>query len=78
MYKKSKAQTISDAVCGILMLASIMAYILIGIFAHSWHPTWVIIVCSAIVCGIVSIAVNTYTSLHREEENKTTDEKKSK
>lgn len=67
MYKKTKAQVICDAFCGILMLVSIMAFVLIGIFAHIWHPTWVIIVCSALVCGIVAIAVNTYSSLHREE-----------
>ena len=76
MYKKTKAQVISDAFCGILMLASIMAFVLIGIFAHTWHPTWVIIVFSALVCGIVSIAVNTYSNLHRED--KAEEDKKSK
>lgn len=68
MYRKSKAQIICDAVCGILMLASIMAFILIGLFAKIWHPTWIIIVCSAVACGIISIVINTYTSLHKDIE----------
>ena len=66
MYKKSKAQIICDAICGILMLASILVFILVGIFATIWHPTWIVIPCSGIVCGIVSISINTYANLHTE------------
>lgn len=73
MYRKSKAQVISDAVCGILVLVSILAFVLIGIFAHVWHPTWIIIVVAAIADGIISIAVNTYSNLHKE--NKSSEEK---
>lgn len=76
MYKKSKAVIISDAICGILMLASILAFVLVGIFAHVWHPTWVIIVGTAILCGIISIAVNTYANLHKEEEKESVSNKK--
>lgn len=68
MFKRSKAQIISDAVCGILMLVSLLVFILVGIFAHIWHPTWIVIPCSGLVCGIVSIIVNTYTTLHRKDE----------
>ena len=73
MYKKSKAQIICDAICGILMLASILVFILVGIFANIWHPTWIVIPCSGIVCGIVSISINTYANLHTEEASKTED-----
>ena len=66
MYKKSKAQIICDAVCGVLMLASVLVFILVGIFANIWHPTWIVIPCSGIVCGIVSISINTYANLHTE------------
>ena len=69
MYKKSKAQIICDAICGILMLASILVFILVGIFANIWHPTWIVIPCSGIVCGIVSISINTYANLHTETPN---------
>ena len=59
-------QIICDAICGILMLASILVFILVGIFANIWHPTWIVIPCSGIVCGIVSISINTYANLHTE------------
>lgn len=74
MYKKSKAQIICDAVCGVLMLASVLVFILVGIFANIWHPTWIVIPCSGIVCGIVSICINTYANLHTETPK--TDDKK--
>lgn len=76
MYKKSKAQIICDAICGILMLASILVFILVGIFANIWHPTWIVIPCSGIVCGIVSISINTYANLHTETPK--TEDKKDK
>ena len=68
MYRRSKAQIISDATCGILMLCSILFFILYGIFAHVWHPTWIVLPCSGLVCGIISIIVNTYTNLQKKEE----------
>lgn len=67
MYRRTKAQIISDAVCGVLMLVSLLVFILVGIFAHIWHPTWIVIPCSGLVCGIISIIVNTYTNLHKKE-----------
>lgn len=79
MYKKNKALIISDAICGILMLVSILAFVLVGIFAKVWHPTWIIIVASAFVSGIVSIVVNTYVNLHKDDEEvKATDKKSEK
>lgn len=63
MYRKTKAQIICDAVCGILMLLSILVFILIGVFSNIWHPTWVIIPCSGIVCSIISIIINTCSKL---------------
>ena len=70
MYRKSKAVIISDAICGILMLVSILVFILVGIFSDIWHPTWIVIPCTGIVCGIISIAVNTYNNLQIKEEKK--------
>lgn len=74
MYKKTKAQVISDAFCGILMLLSILAYILVGLFAKVWHPTWIIIICAMVVCGVITICVNTYAGLHKEDEKKEAEE----
>ena len=75
MYRRTKAQIISDAVCGVLMLVSLLVFILVGIFAHIWHPTWIVIPCSGLVCGIISIIVNTYTNLHKKEIADTEDKK---
>lgn len=74
MYKKTKAQVISDAFCGILMLLSILAYVLIGLFAKLWHPTWIIIICAMVACGVITICVNTYAGLHKEDEKKEAEE----
>jgi len=76
MYRRTKAQIVSDAVCGILMLVSLMFFILVGIFAHIWHPTWIVIPCSGLVCGIISITVNTYVNLHRHDELEIQEEEK--
>lgn len=70
MFQKPKGRIISDAICGILMLLSILSFVLIGLFMHIWHPTWVIIVCSSIVCGVVTICVNSYYDIHRQPEVK--------
>ena len=43
---------------------------LVGIFGHIWHPAWIVIPCTAIVCGIISISINTYTNLHQQTEEK--------
>lgn len=78
MYKKSKAQIISDAFCGVLMLVSILVFLFVGIFTEVWHPTWIILPASGIFCGIVSIVVSTYTNLKKENEqpNQVVEEKK--
>ena len=68
MYRKSKAQIICDAICGILMLVSILVFILVGIFANIWHPTWIVIPCTGIVCGIVSIVISSYSNLKSNNE----------
>ena len=68
MYKKSKAQIISDAICGVVMLLSVLVFLLIGILAGIWHPTWIIIPSSGILCGVISIIVNTYSNLKNIEE----------
>ena len=71
---KSKAQVISEAICGAIMLIAILAYVLLGIFAGFWHPGWIILVAGAVVCGITSLIVNTVYDLKninkKENQNK--------
>ncbi len=56
--KNKKSKIISDAICGILMLLSIIVYLILGFVIHFWHPGWLIIVCSSLACGIISIITN--------------------
>ena len=73
--KKSKAKIIADAVCGIIMLLSILVYLILGITINFWHPGWTIIVGATFVSGIISIITNTKEDLddlsnNNNEENK--------
>lgn len=65
--KKTKASIICDAICGILELLSILTFILIGLFAKIWHPTWVIIVIASVVSGVISIVVNTCNKISKQK-----------
>ncbi len=54
--KTTKLQIISDAICGVLMLVSILTFLLVGIFVpDSWHPMWVVLPSAGLTCGIISI-----------------------
>ncbi|MBE5738450.1 MAG: hypothetical protein E7354_01805 [Clostridiales bacterium] len=58
MSDKNKLQIISNACCGVLMLIAILVFLLVGIFVpDSWHPVWVVLPASGLVCGIISIIV---------------------
>lgn len=63
MKEKTKSQIILDGLCGILMLLSIIAYLIVGFTTKIWHPTWLIIVCTALVCGIIGVISNAITNL---------------
>lgn len=69
---KTKIQIISDAICGIIMILAIVSYIIVG-FLFTWHPTWLIVAVSALVCaiiGIVSNTINDYRKLQEKNEKK--------
>lgn len=44
---------ISGAICGIVMLCCLIAFILLGALTELWHPLWIIVVCGAVACGII-------------------------
>lgn len=67
---KSKTSIILDACCGILMLVCIMAYVLIGIIAKVWHPTWIIVVAGAFVCAIIGIVKDTIANIKSADQAK--------
>ncbi len=60
---KSKASIILDAICGILMLISILTYVIIGLVAQVWHPTWIIIVAAGFACGVMGIINDAVTKI---------------
>lgn len=76
MYKMNKAQVISNAVCGVLELVAILFFILYGIFTNVWHPTWVVIPCTAIFDGILSIIVSTCIKVSKKDETEENSSKK--
>lgn len=47
----------TGAICGIVMLVCIIAYLILGAFFSMWHPFWIIIVAGAFVCGIIGATV---------------------
>ncbi|MGN1207911.1 MAG: hypothetical protein ACI4TI_00380 [Christensenellales bacterium] len=63
--KKTKSQIICDAVCGIIMILAIISYLIVGFVTNIWHPTWLIFVVSALLCGIVGIVSNTASDLKK-------------
>lgn len=72
MFRKSKARIISDAICGVVLLCAILAFILIVAFTGKWHPTWVILPCAIVFVSIVTIVVN---ALNRVQTDKDKDVK---
>ena len=39
--------------CGIIVLTSSGAYLLVGVLTGLWHPLWVIVVAGTLVCAVV-------------------------
>lgn len=39
--------------CGIIMLTSCAAYLLVGVLTGLWHPLWVIVIAGTLVCTVV-------------------------
>lgn len=49
------------AVCGVIMLICITAYLLAGAFADLWHPLWIILIAGAFVCAIIAMLADIIT-----------------
>lgn len=66
--KRNKSLIIADAVCGIIMLVSVLVYLILGLTINFWHPGWMIIVGAVIVSGIISIIFNARANLKDEKQ----------
>lgn len=51
----------TGGICGILILASIIAYLLCGAFASLWHPYWIIIVLGVCVGSVIAAVGNCFS-----------------
>ncbi len=52
---RTLADKICGAICGALMFAALLTYLLLGGLANLWHPYWVILPAAALVCGIIGV-----------------------
>ncbi len=64
---KTVAEKICGIVCGIVMFASLLTYLLLGAIANLWHPYWVIVPTGALACGIIGVIGDVCNPLKREK-----------
>lgn len=50
------------AICGIVMISCIIAYLVLGVFFSLWQPFWILIVTGAFVCGVVGIVGGVFSN----------------
>ncbi len=72
---KNKTKIIVDAICGSLIMLSILIYIILGLTIKWWHPGWVIIVGTIIVISIMAIVTDAVVKLQAKPEETPKDEK---
>lgn len=53
--KKAKTARIANKVGSVIIILSIMAYLLVGVFANMWHPTWVMMPLSILLAWVINI-----------------------
>ncbi len=52
--RESRAERISGAVCGAIMLTATAIYLPLGFIWNFWHPGWVVFPVGGILCAVVS------------------------
>lgn len=55
LERKTKRESISGAICGCLMIACTIAFLIAGLGFGIWHPTWVVFPVGGLLCGVVGI-----------------------
>ena len=53
--KNKRIERIKDAVCGLIMIFSIVVFLIVGLVTNIWHPTWIALFCGAILCAVIGI-----------------------
>ncbi len=52
-----KGKTISEALCGAIMLLATATFLILGLVFNMWHPSWVVFPIGGILCGMVSTII---------------------
>ncbi len=72
--KDEEAKTLSEKVCGFICGAvffiGLMTYLLIGMLLGLWNPYWIIVVVSALSCGIIGCIFDMCNPVKREKKLK--------
>lgn len=55
---KPLKEKIGGLVCGTVMVGSLLIYLSIGFVCGIWHPTWVVFIIAAGICGVVGPLTN--------------------
>ncbi|MGN0812519.1 MAG: helix-turn-helix domain-containing protein [Candidatus Coproplasma sp.] len=50
---KTKKERIGGLVCGTVMVGSLLIFLSIGFVCGIWHPTWIVFVIGAGICGVI-------------------------
>lgn len=55
---KSKKEKIGGLACGTIMVGSAIIFLSIGFACGIWHPTWIVFVIGAGLCGVIGTLTN--------------------
>ncbi|MDE6585049.1 MAG: helix-turn-helix domain-containing protein [Clostridia bacterium] len=64
---KTLLEKISGAICGLIFFIGTVTYLILGAVYNLWHPCWVIISDSALLCAIVGIIFDVCNSKKRRQ-----------
>ncbi len=64
---KTLSEKICGCICGGIMMAGIMTYLLLGTLAGLWNPYWIIVAVSALTCGLLGCIFDMFIPAKRQK-----------
>ena len=55
---KSLKEKVGGLVCGTVMVSALIVFLVIGFVLKIWHPTWVVFIIGAGICGVIGALTN--------------------